>query len=504
MKEISLTDLAKIINARVTGSHACPERSRRDAIRNPVLSEVEGTHDASRVSTDSRTIKPGDCFFAIPGPNFDGHNFLADAFAKGAACAVVSEDISPDKFPGKIILKVPDTIKALGQLAKEYRANIGFKVVAITGSVGKTTTRQIIHYVLSKHLRVCQSPKSFNNFIGLPLSLLAAEPDDDAVIVELGTNHPGEIDYLTRIAQPDIAVVTAVAPAHLEGFGDIAAITAEKLSIAAGLKPAGVLLLNGDCPQLIDYARRHGKSFRTFGTSQVCNYRATDIVSDGLTSAFKIDGLDIHLPLPGLGNVQNTVAAWAVCTQFEITPADFASAVKTLSPLAMRTEILQIGSLTVINDCYNANPCSMKNAIDILANLAANQNLRAACPGEAQRRRVFICGDMAELGTQSEQLHVELGKYIADAKIDLLLTAGKLAQITASAAKQNASCDFQTSSFPDAPALCDNLQQFIKDSDIILVKGSRINKLEQIVDKLKNLFGESRPRVTGCKTRDMK
>jgi UDP-N-acetylmuramoyl-tripeptide--D-alanyl-D-alanine ligase len=496
MKELTLSSLAKIIDARIIGSHACPEHSRRDAIRT--------THDSSRISTDSRTIQPGDCFFAIAGPNFDGHNFLKDAFAKGAACAVVSKDIPPNQFPDKIILRVKDTVESLGVLAAWYRKDCSFKVVAITGSVGKTTTRQIIHYVLSKHIRVCQSPKSFNNFIGLPLTLLAADPNDDVVIVELGTNHPGEIAYLTRIAEPDIALVTAVAPAHLEGLGDLPAIIAEKLSIADGLRPSGTLLLNGDYPELIDYARTQGRTFRTFGASQSCDYRAENIRSDGLTSTFRISGIDVHLPLPSLGNVQNTVAAWAVCAQFGIAAADFASAVKTLSPVAMRTEIVRIGSLTVINDCYNANPASMKNALDILTTLAENQSRRAACPGEAQRRRVFVCGDMAELGTQSEQYHVELGEYIANAKIDVLLTAGKLAQITASAAKQNARRDFRMRSFADAPQLCDNLQQFIKDSDIILVKGSRTNKLEQVVDKLKELFGESRSRDAGQERRDTK
>jgi UDP-N-acetylmuramoyl-tripeptide--D-alanyl-D-alanine ligase len=486
MKKLSLTELAKIIDALLIGSH--------DAIRT--------THDSSRISTDSRTIQPGDCFFAIAGPNFDGHNFLADAFAKGAACAVVCKDVPPNQFPDKIILRVRDTIESLGLLAAWYRKNCNFKVAAITGSVGKTTTRQIIHYVLSKHLRVCQSPKSFNNFIGLPLTLLSANSDDDVVIVELGTNHPGEIGYLTRIAEPDIALVTAVAPAHLEGLGDLAAITAEKFSVADGLRPSGTLLLNGDYPKLVDYARTQGRTFRTFGTSQSCDYRAEDIRSDGLTSTFRINGIDVHLPLPGLGNVQNTVAAWAVCAQFGIAVADFASAVKTLSPVTMRTEIVRIGSLTVINDCYNANPTSMKNAVDILAALGKNRN----------KRTIFICGDMAELGTQSEQYHVELGEYIANAKIDVLLTAGKLAQITASAAKQNARCDCRMRSFADAPQLCDNLQQFIKDLDIILVKGSRTNKLEQVVDKLKELFAESctepnanlQLRVTSHESRDTK
>ena len=173
MKKLSIENLAKIIkaNRRTSGT----------------------SYDIADICTDSRTIKPGDCFFAIAGDNFDGHNFLADVFAKGAACAVVSQDISPDKFPGKTILKVSDTIKALGDLALWYRKDCKFKVVAITGSAGKTTARQIVYHVLSRHFKTYQSPKSFNNFIGLPLTLLGAEPNQQIIIVELGTNHPGEI-----------------------------------------------------------------------------------------------------------------------------------------------------------------------------------------------------------------------------------------------------------------------------------------------------------------------
>ncbi len=509
MKELSLTELAKIIDARIIASH--------DATRNPVLSEVEGTQYISWVSTDSRSTRLGDCFFAIAGPNFDGHNFLADAFAKGATCAVVSKAASisnqQSAISNKVILKVDDTVKALGVLASWYRKDCNFKVVAITGSVGKTATRQIIHHVLSavgetsptggaKRFKVFQSPKNFNNFIGLPLTLLASDPDCQIVIAELGANHPGEIEYLTHIASPDVALVTATAPAHLEGFGDLETLTKEKLSISQGLGPAGTLILNGDCPELVAMARKQGKKFLTFGSNPDCNYLAKNLRSDGLSSHFKIDGVDIHVPLPGLGNACNALAAWAVCDQFKVSLPDFADALKTIPPLPMRTEILQIGSLTVINDCYNANPCSMKNALDILATLAKKEKRRAACPGdlsgvalaktEAQRRRVFICGDMAELGSQAEKFHVELGRLVGRSNVGLLLAVGELAGVVAKAAAQQAAGNLQTRCFRTAADVCSRLNEFIKDSDIILVKGSRVNKLESVVDKLKVLFSGSR------------
>jgi len=469
MKEFLIADLAGIVKA------------------NPVVFEtaIRDTQDARRnftgVSTDSRTTKAGDCFFAIPGENFDGHDYVAGAFAKGAVCAVVSKDIDEEKSAGKCLLKVEDTIRALGDLAREYRRHAGYKVVAITGSAGKTTTRQIIYHALSRRFGVYQSPKSFNNEIGLPLTLLGAGPQDQIVIAELGSNHPGEIPHLTRIAEPDIAVVTNVHPAHLEGFGDLQTIIQEKLSISEGLRSGGVLILNGDFDRLVDACRAKGLRFTTFGKSDGCDYRAGNIRPDGPASRFTIDSTEVYLPLAGPGNVENALAAWAVCSQFGLTIDDFAQAIETLSPVSMRTELLQIGTLTVLSDCYNANPASMRNALEILANLDPT----------GQRREVFICGDMAELGGQTERLHAELGTSIAQAGVQLLLAVGKFAKIAAEAAQAGAEYDLKIKCFEDTVSAYNNLHEFIKDYDIILVKGSRVAKLEMLVEKLNELFSRS-------------
>jgi UDP-N-acetylmuramoyl-tripeptide--D-alanyl-D-alanine ligase len=463
MKELSITDLAKILNA------TCDLRA--------TSSEPQVTG----VSIDSRTVKAGDCFFAIAGENHDGHNFLANSFAKGAICAVVSDDNKirnlQSEIRNKLILKVDDTIKALGVLSAWFRKNCNFKVVAITGSVGKTTTRQILYHILSRRFKTHQPVKNFNNHIGLPLTLLAAPPDCQIVITELGTNHPGEIENLTKIASPDIALVTTVAPAHLEGFGGLETLTNEKLSISKGLDSNGTLILNGDCPDLIALAKAQNKKFLTFGLKPDCDYRLENFSSDGLSSKFEISNIEVHLPLPGLGNANNALAAWAVADQFQIALADFADALKTITPVSMRTEILNVSSLTIINDCYNANPASMKNALDILTTLSKNQN----------RRAVFICGDMAELGDQTEKLHIELGKQITESNVSLLLTVGNLSLIAADTAK-NESPALEAHSFLSVEQLCDNLHRLIRDSDIILVKGSRINKLELAIEKLKTLI----------------
>jgi UDP-N-acetylmuramoyl-tripeptide--D-alanyl-D-alanine ligase len=460
MKKFAIKDLAQIINAQ-------PDGASRAASRGSFI----------RINTDSRTIRTGDCFFAIAGDNFDGHDYVNDAFEKGAVCAVVSEGIDS---PGNCLLKVADTVEALGDFAAEYRRSMNFKVVAITGSVGKTTVRQIVHHVLSQRYHVYQSPKNFNNQIGVPLTLLGAGEKDEIIIAELGTNHPGEIAYLTAVARPNIAVVTNVRPAHLQGFDTIDAVAKEKLSIAQGLLDGGILIINADLAKELNNYQLPVTNYLvlTFGKSDSADFRAENISFNGPASRFTIKGVDISLPLLGPGNVENALAACAVCSQFGITIGDFAQSVKTLSAVPMRAELLQIGTLTVLNDCYNANPASMKNALDILTNLASKEKHRA----------VFICGDMAELGRQTDILHAELGAAVAQAGVQLLLTVGESAKIVAQSAKNAAKYDFQAESFPDALSACEILKKFIKNYDIVLVKGSRINKLELTVEKLKEIF----------------
>ncbi len=462
MRTLSISEVARIVGA--------------EPVTN-VETSVAG------VSTDTRTIQKGDCFFAIVGENFDGHDYVRQAFAKGAVCAVVEraiEALAPAEGPA---LRVRDTIQALGDLARAYRRMSGFKVAALTGSVGKTTTRQIVHHVLHRHFRVHQAQKSFNNNIGLPLTLLGAEPQTQIVIAELGANHPGEIASLTRIAQPDAALVTNAYPAHLAGFGDLATIIREKLSIAEGLSPEGTLIINGDIEPLVAACRARQRPFRTFGKSTGVDYRAENVVCKPLHSTFTIGGTRIRVPVPGPGNVENALAAWAVCAQFGLAIDAFAQALDNLPSMAMRAETMRIGNLTVLNDCYNANPASMKNALAILHNLRLD--------GEATRGRrlVFICGEMAELGPQTEALHAELGQAVAEAGVDLLVTVGTPPQTTARVARQAARHDLETRSFDNTLSTCNHLQEFIQRDDIILVKGSRTARLEQVVNELIKDYG---------------
>ncbi|MFZ2145994.1 MAG: UDP-N-acetylmuramoyl-tripeptide--D-alanyl-D-alanine ligase [Sedimentisphaerales bacterium] len=495
MKKFSIADLAGIIKAHPAAPELAIGKAKGARLKTQdsrLIGPGSGVcslgSSFTGVSTDSRTTKPGDCFFAIPGENFDGHDYVADAFTKGVVCAVVSKDIKDNKFADRPVLKVKDTIKALGDFAGEYRRRADFKVVAITGSAGKTTTRQIAYQALGKCFRVYQSPRSFNNNIGLPLTLLGAEADDQIVVAELGSNHPGEIAHLTRITAPDIAVVTNVHPAHLEGFGDLQTIIQEKLSISEGLTQDGIFIINADFDGLVSACRAKGTKFITFGKSDGADYQARNISYEASASRFTIDNTEVYLPLAGPGNVENALAAWAVCSRLGLAIDDFAQAVKTLSPASMRAELLQIGNLTVLNDCYNANPASMRNALDILAGLDTTGN----------RRLVFICGDMAELGQQTERLHAELGTSIVQAKVQLLLAVGRFAKIAAEAAKTSAEHNLgpykagslQIKHFEDTISACNNLHEFIKDYDIVLVKGSRTARLEMVVEKLKKLFSQ--------------
>ncbi|MFA5422877.1 MAG: UDP-N-acetylmuramoyl-tripeptide--D-alanyl-D-alanine ligase [Phycisphaerae bacterium] len=433
------------------------------------------------VSTDSRAVNPGDCFFAITGANFDGHSFVSQAIKKGAVCAVVNRNIKLPDADEKFLLRVDDTVEALGCLAVHYRTKSKFKVIAITGSVGKTTTRHIIAHVLKSRHRVYQSPKNFNNQIGVPLTLLAAKADDEFIIAELGTNRPGEIEYLSKITRPDFAIVTNVRPAHLEGLGSLDAITREKLSIATGLAPAGRLFINGDCSNLVAAARENGYQFTTFGLDQTCDVHPQTSDWNHKCSEFTIDSVSVNIPLGGKGNLENALAAWSVCSELGFTAQQFADAVKSIPPVDMRAHIRRFGSIEVIDDCYNANPASMKNALELLSKMAASE----------KRRPVFVCGDMGELGEHSRKYHEELAGDIINANVPLVITTGPMSALAASTAKTIAAYKLEIENFPDANAAADNLHKFIKDYDIVLVKGSRNAALEIVVHKLQQCFIDS-------------
>jgi UDP-N-acetylmuramoyl-tripeptide--D-alanyl-D-alanine ligase len=371
------------------------------------------------------------------------------------------------------MLNVTDTVEALGLLANYYRRLADYKVIAITGSVGKTTTKNMIYHVLSRHFSCYKSPKSFNNNIGLPLTLLGAEANCEIVIAEIGSNHPGEISPLSIMAAPDVAAITNIYPTHLEGFGSIEAIIKEKVTIADGMKKSGLLLINGNFEQLKAYCNDKKLKLKTFDPAE-----SSDI--GPVNSKFFVEDVEMTLPLPGPANIENAVTANAVCGEFGITPKLFAEAIQNFKNSEMRLEILKIGPITVLNDCYNANPASMINALWTLKTLAEERNGRA----------VFVCGTMAELGSDSQKYHSQLGTKVVETEISLLLTAGDPAREIAKTAKKRTHSQVESECFDNTAQLCNNLAKFIKPDDIILVKASRSERFEAVVDKLKEVFSD--------------
>ena len=421
--------------------------------------------EISNVCIDSRKVSPGCVFFAFKGEKHDGHDFINQAFESGAVCVVAQNKVVSDKP----ILFVDDVIKALGDLAHYIRQNSSYKVVAITGSAGKTTTKNIVSHVLKNYFKCFSSPKSFNNNIGVPLTVFEAPQDTEILISELGSNHPGEIELLTKIIEPDIAVVTSVLPAHLEGFGSIDAIRKEKSSIVAGLRKGGKFFVTDN---LVSYCESQKIKFERFSKAQ--NIKLT-----GEKSTFEIDNVSVTLPLVGRANVENTAAAWSVCKTLGVSASQFADSLVTIKPVDMRMELLQLDrGIIVLADCYNANPGSMANAIETLSLMAEQKSKRA----------VFIFGRMGELGSQSEKLHAELGEKIARYKIPVALTIKGDCFVAAQTAHKMADYDIKVDVFENLSQLCDKLYKFVKPDDIILIKASRSECFEAVVDKLKGLF----------------
>lgn len=429
------------------------------------------------VSIDSRTVGAGDLFVAIRGANFDGHDYAGAALEKGAACVVVERAVDLPAGRGGMVIVVEDTIAALGKLAAWYRMQLSARVIAVTGSAGKTTTRQMLHQVLSRSYRCRQAPKSFNNNIGVPLTILSTEADDEILLLELGSNRPGEIAELTALSQPDAAVVTFIGPAHLEGFGTVENVLLEKISIAGGLRQGGTLYLNGDQPELVEKARTlfEGRII-TFGTHQGCDIIGTALRTSGTAGSLVIEGIGVDVPLPGTANLMNVLTVWSVCKDLHVSLSDFAEVIGRLKPVSMRLEVLKAGSLTILNDCYNANPASMANALECLGTFAAEN-----------RRLVFIAGTMNELGEQSQVLHRTLGRKAAESGVDLLLCTGQHArEIEAGALEICPLLPVET--FENTELLCNNLHKTMQPDDIVLVKGSRAAGLEKAVACLCALF----------------
>ena len=423
------------------------------------------------VSTDTRTACPGDLFIALRGERFDAHGFLGDAADAGCVAAVVCRDAPLDadvaaRFGGGLI-GVADTTEALGELAAYHRKQSSATVVAVTGSNGKTTVKRMIDHVLAQRYTGTCSPKSFNNEIGVPLTFLAAEAGDDYVVCELGSNAPGEIAALARIARPDIAVITSVSATHLAHLGSIEQVAVEKASILAGLAAGGVAVVVADSGALERALRAYDEArLIRFGLSDAAALRVTAYEPTGDGLRMEVNGHSwARLGLLGRHNAVNALAAVAVAQRFGFTQADALAALADFAPIEMRLQPVDVGGVRAINDAYNANPASVLAAAEALIDAGG-------------KRTVLIVGDMLELGDQAEKLHIQTGREIAERGIDLLIGVGPLGRYIATGAAEAGLAAERFDSLADAS---EGVAGLLRRGDTVLIKGSRATAMERLI-----------------------
>jgi len=442
-----------------------------------------GQYDPSTIaqgySIDSRTVQPGDLFFAVKGDRLDGHDFVEQALSRSAVAAVVRKDqlarfsgggtgVSPVSAP---LLAVDDTLTALQTLATAVRKLWGKTAIGITGSMGKTTTKEAVAHLLSTKYRVHRTKGNFNNHFGLPLGLLTLEPEYDLAVVEMGMSHAGEIAALARIAQPNQGVVTNVAPVHLEYFDNLAGIARAKYELIESLPATGTAVLNADD----DYVSQFGRDFKgkvvLYGMKPVANVRAEKVEitgSEGTRFDLICEGVrqPVHTPLLGQHNVYNVLAAAAVAVEHGITPSEIAVALPSLAPADKRGQVVQVGNIPVLYDCYNSSPRALMAAIDTLGAMPA-------------KRRIVVAGEMLELGSAAEQLHRECGLYIAGGKFDFLLGVRGLAKPMVEAALA-AGMKAEFVATPEDAG--EWLARETRAGDVVLLKASRGVKLEKALE----------------------
>lgn len=428
------------------------------------------------ISTDTRSIEPGAMFFAIQGETHDGHDHVAAALNKGATCAVVSdlEKIEKPLLALGRIIQVPDTVVALGRLASWYRRQFAAQVVAVIGSNGKTTVKDMVAAVLSSKLRGRWAKASFNNHIGVPLTLLSVEPADEFVVVEIGTNHPGEIANLGRIAQPDMAVITSIGEEHLEFFGDVKSVAREEFSLLPCMAARAFVAMNIQAvPHTPPQSLRDVTSL-TYGLDEEANLRAVDISSDDRGHRFKInDGTEYFLPVLGRHNVVNALAAVAIAMRFRMSPEQIAEGLERVKLPPMRMERVQVGDITIINDAYNANPSSMRVALGVMDAIAT------------PARKVVVLGDMRELGEQSTRCHSALGQEAGRSTAQIIIAVGAYARVVADGATATAGTTKRIYSYPTVEAAAEKVGGLLDSGDIVLLKASRGMKLERLVEPIR-------------------
>lgn len=446
MKALLLSEIAKGINAKASGEAS-----------------------VSGISIDSRTIESGDMYIAIAGENFDGHDFIGSAVSNGAAAVMSHKDVEC----GVPVLRVENTESAFLELASWYREKINPFVVALTGSVGKTTTKEMVSTVFASQRNTLRTEGNLNNQIGVPRTLMRLDETIETAVIEMGMDNKGQISVLTRCAKPDAAIITNIGVSHLENLGSREGILAAKLEILEGLKEGGKVFLNADDPYLMSAVIEDHPVIYYGINNSICKYRAVNISSDSLTTDFDIvwDNNSQHITLPTIGihNVYNAAAAFAAGVESGINPENAAKGLAGYTPSGMRQRICQKGGITFIEDCYNASPDSVRAALNTLASVNA-------------KRKIAVLGDMLELGSVSEEAHKTSGVLAARKGVDAVFTYGERSLLTAEKARELGVKKVE--SFSEHKALADALSDYIRQGDAVIFKASRGMKLENVISEV--------------------
>lgn len=437
-------------------------------------SETDRNREVTDITTDSRKAGEGSLFAAIKGERVDGHSFINQVFEKGALCVLCEKEPElSEGVTGNWIL-VGSTLQALKDIAEFYRQQLSLRVVGITGSVGKTSTKEAIASVLSEKYCVLKTLGNFNNELGLPLTVFRLREEHEAAVLEMGISDFGEMHRLSKIARPDVCVMTNIGQCHLEFLHDRDGILRAKSEIFDFLAPDGKIVLNGDDDKLSTITEIKGIRPIFFGIESGREIYADEIQPMGLKGiSCRIhvgeESFSVVIPIPGYHMVYNGLAATAVGLVMGLTLEEIKNGLEKLEPVSGRFHIIEKNDMTIIDDCYNANPVSMKASIDVLAT--------------AEGRKIAVLGDMGELGENEKKLHYEVGEYLAKKEIDVLFCAGELSEEIAKAAqKESKTCEVYY--FKTRDALLEQLLPFLKKGDTVLVKASHFMEYPKIVKAL--------------------
>jgi UDP-N-acetylmuramoyl-tripeptide--D-alanyl-D-alanine ligase len=435
------------------------------------------------ISTDSRTVGEGDLFIALKGERFDGHHFVIQVLEKKAGGVVIEEekvgDMRWNGYRSRTVIAVKDTLRALGDLARERRRKFGIPVVALTGSNGKTTSKEMIFSCLETTFPVLKTEGNFNNLIGLPLTLLRLTEKERVVVLEMGMNVPGEIRRLMEIAEPDAGLITNIERVHLEGLGSIERVKEEKGELFRKMKKDGVILVNQDDPRVVDLASEFPGQKITFGVERSADVKAKEVRlrgTEGTSFILMMEGEETEITLPLLGKhfVPNALSAIGVASLFGIEMEKAKEALEHFRPAPMRMEIIHLSrGATLINDAYNANPRSMEVALETLAEV------------KGRGRAIAVLGDMMELGDFTEEAHQSLGRKAGDLSIDLLFVLGEQAPIVVEFALRHGFEPTRAKVVEGHSEAVALLKERMQEGDWILVKGSRRMAMERIVESLR-------------------